>query len=300
MDLPKKAAKRIQKHYSPADSYHEPMALNSAQALTAQLLGYEDWHELLTTTKAGQHTPSPLDEDIEPMEQEKRIQFQTEVLAYVTPLIEPARRELALKFRVSAGNPKSTKFSEDAYRTNRLFFCKPEFDSAEPEWRFLPSMRSKETREQLFALVDEWTAGRMNYGDYSGELEKIIDDQPENLTAYFYILSACFLDLRAWEVAASYLPALEEQILRAIPAHYPKTKKVPSLVWGTIENRDYLRCLYHLAVGYYADQQFDKAKEWFKFLTRCTEFPMGNEQGYLDDLKQSEPEGDLHINDMQQ
>lgn len=62
MTLPKKAAKRIQKHFTPEiPNFGSPMSLYEAQQLAAVMLGYDDWYELEQCTKSGLHPPSLLD-----------------------------------------------------------------------------------------------------------------------------------------------------------------------------------------------------------------------------------------------
>lgn len=290
MTLPKKAAKRIYKHYSTSwsgDSYQ----LSDAQNFTALMLGYADWHELDQVTKSGKHDPSELDENSSPEEQESRIRYQSQMLGRLLPLTEPILRELALKWRVSAGNPLSESFADDGYRKNALIYWEP--PGEKPEWRFRPSRRSNESREELYDLQEAWADGLINLGDHKDKLDRIISDQPENLAAYLALLGA-FEDLEMWPLCAPYLLDLEAAILKAIPPNYPMRKKVPHLNWGSIENRDYLRCLYYLARGFYIERDYAKAKQWFLFLKRCSGKSLGIEELYLRDLRLPEPVGAVY------
>ncbi|WP_339674100.1 hypothetical protein [Dasania marina] len=291
--LPKKAAKRIQKHFSPEPETIFPhMPLHEAQRIAALMLGYKDWHELEQSTNSAKNTPSPLDEQASEEEQSQRLRYQANVLGTLLPLTEPILYELALKFRVSAGAPFSSQFAYDSHRQNKLFYWEPYGEP--PEWRFRPSARSEETREELYSLIDKWGSGQLNFGEYLFRLDEIIEAQPENITPYLYIIEA-IADIGEWEIAKTLLPELEAEIIKSIPANYPMKRKVPALNWGTIDNRDYLRSLYHLAQGYYANGNYKKAKQWFLFLTRCSEFEIGFEKCFLVDLRRATPDGEVHL-----
>lgn len=75
--------------------------------------------------------------------------------------------------------------------------------------------------------------------------------------------------------------------------------RVDPIIWGTIDNRDYLRALYYLAIGFYAAKNYKKAKQWFLFLIRCSPMEIGIEKIFLQDLRQPEPEGNIHTVMMQ-
>ena len=294
MTLPKKAAKRIQKYYTPDKGYGLPMELHQAQSMTAEMLGYASWHELEEVTKSGAHNPSPLDEDSTEEDQAARLQFQADVLSGWAPVTEPIVKELVLKFRVSAKSPRSAELAEDGYRSNAVFYWEPYGEA--PEWRFRPSARSRDTKDDLFYLGNEWERGKLNLGDYREKLDSIIAQQPENITAYLHLITAAG-EIDAWDYIELYLPKLEIEILKSLPKDYPLKKKVPPLIWGTIDNRDYLRCLYFLGEANYANGNYKKAKQWFLFLRRCSERNIGHEKFFLHDLRQKEPEGDLHLLD---
>lgn len=290
--LPKKAAKRIKKHFTPQANFGNPMPLNEAHKITAWMLGYDTWHELEQITKSANQSPSSLDEQATPEEQKRRISFQADVLGQVCPVTKPILRQFALQLRVSAGSPYSTEFSEDAFRSNAAFYWEPYGE--EPEWRFRPSLRSKEAREFLYELIESWGRGQISMGGYLKQLEPIIERQPENIVPYLYLISACG-EIGQWAYTEDYLPRLEAAIENALPEDYPRKKKVPSFIWGTMDNRDFLRSLYYLGVGYYAAKNFKKAKQWFLFLTRCSSITMGHEKYFLKDLRLPVPKGDLHL-----
>ncbi|RYY74493.1 MAG: hypothetical protein EOO52_13085 [Gammaproteobacteria bacterium] len=291
--LPKKAAKRIQKHFTPDYQIFEPMALSHAQFIVAYMLGYEDWHELDQITKSGKYSASLLDEYASADEQQKRIDYQVARLGRLQPQTEPLIKQMVLQFRVSAGNPLSENFAEDGYRTNSLFYWEPWGE--EPEWRFIPSRRSEEVRDLLYELLNLWGGGEITLGDYEAKLEPLIESQPENIIPYLYLITAYGEDAGYWEDIAPFLEKLEAIILNSIPPSYPKRGKVPPLIWGTIDNRDYLRSIYCLGVGFYAINNFKKAKKWLLFLRRCCAVRLGNEKEFLIDLRQPNPEGDLHL-----
>lgn len=268
------------------------MPLHEAQHITSLMLGYKDWHGLEKATKSAGHPASLLDEQCSPAEQADRINYQVKVLSEHFPQTEPVLKALALKFRVSAGSPFAAALSEDGYRQNALFYWEPFGEN--PEWRFRPSARSEEKRDELYDLLDSWGRGEITLGDYLNTLEQIVKVQPENLTAYLYMISACG-DLDCWAIAEPYLPKLEAAILNLLPPYYPMRRKVPAVNWWTVVNRDYLRSLYYLAEGYYAAGRYKKAKQWFLFLTRCSERELGHEKFFLRDLRQAAPAGDVHL-----
>ncbi len=290
MTLPKKAAKRVQSYFS-ADVYGKAK-LSECQEITARLLGYSDWHELNQVTKSGKQQPSLIDEEVSAEEQKQRIDYQAETLGYFSPSTEPVLRKIALELRVSAGNPLSTKFDEDGYRQNTVFFWQPYGE--EPEWRFRPSIRADEIRQELYGLIEQWSRGQLNFGDYQVKLEHIIDNQPENLVPYLYILEASS-DINAWDIINDYLGKLESAILGSLPSNYPMKKRVPPFNWGTIENRDFLRSIYFLAQGFYSQENYKKAKQWFLFLRRCTSRELGYEVYFLKDIRSEDPWGDVHL-----
>lgn len=292
LKLPKKAAKRIQAHFTPSPRLGEKPKLSDAQELTACMLGYSNWHELEQVTKSAKHPPSPVDEEASPEEQARRIDYQANILSYVSPVTEPILREIAFKVRVSAGNPLSTKFSDDAYRVNAVFYWEPYGE--DPEWRFRPSIRSANESDDMYALIDRWSRGQINFGEYKDQLDETIERLPEFLTPYLYLLEACS-EIKVLEIITDYLPRLEKIILTSLPSNYPMKRKVPAFNWGTIDNRDYLRSIYYLAQGYYAEGDYKKAKQWFLFLQRCSSRTLGHEKYFLKDIRSSNPDGDLHL-----
>lgn len=292
--IPKKAAKRIKKHFSPLSRPDDPLALNEAQKITAWMLGYDTWHELEQVTKSARNPSSLLDEYATKVEQGRRIDFQSDVLNRILPLSEPLIRELALQFRVSSSNPLSIEFSDDYYRRNVIFYWEPL--AGEAEWRFRPSLRSKAESDYLYDLMESWNCGRIKIGEYLEQLQAIMDKQPENLLPYIYAIDA-LREIGEWSYTENYLPLLESAIEGAIPDSYPREKKVPAFNWGTMENRDFLRGIYHLALGFYAVGNFGKSKLWFLFLTRCSPFQIGAEKYFLEDLRRVDPDGNFHLLD---
>ena len=297
MTLPKKAAKRIQKYFKPNPLIRQPLTLYEAQAITASMLGYENWHTLEKITKSAKHEPSPLDENSSVDTQEERIAFQTKVLVTLYPfLCELHLRKMALKFRVSAKTPRSIKLAliED-YRKNSLFYCEPL--GGEPEWRFEPSGRSEEVRLELYDILNNfWRSEKKSLTDYLNQLSIISTEQPENIVPYLYSIEALTAN-NLWEKAKRQLELLEKAILESIPPNYPMKRKAASVNWYVIENRDYLRSLYHLGLTFYALGNYKKSKQWFLFLTRCSSREIEYEIFFLRDLRQPSPEGDLHLLD---
>lgn len=293
MTLPKKAAKRIQKHYSDKPEFLDgPHLLSESQLIAARMLGYSDWHELEQVTKSRACAASPLDEDSPAEIQKARLNYQVDVLASMVPLTRPALTRLALKFRVSAGNPHSRNFDFDSYRRNTLFLDEPY--GQEPGWRYRPSQRSNEIRDELYELSESyWQSKSIARREYIESLLGVINRQPENLVAFQYLFEL-FESIGDWEQCVAYLEDFESAVNDTIPAQYPRTKKVPPLNWYIIENRDYLRALNYLATGFYANGDFKKAKTWFLLLTRCSDREIEHEKFFLHDLRQKIPAGDIH------
>jgi hypothetical protein len=104
MTLPKKAAKRVKKHFT-TDGQHlsKPMKLHEAQALTAKMFGYRDWYELNITTASLVHFPSIVDEKAPSDVVKRRIAYQAQVLGTILPLTKKPLIQIALKLRTALG-----------------------------------------------------------------------------------------------------------------------------------------------------------------------------------------------------
>ena len=295
MTLPKKAAKRIQKQFSPSKVPNRKIDLSFAQLIAANMLGYSNWHELEQVSKS-KLTPSLTDEFVSEEEQTERISFQANVLRRFLPYTEPLLQEIALELRVSAGNPSSLKFSEDHIRDNKVFHWIPPGFLEKPEWRFRPSKRSAEIKNTLWDLLDTWSTGQLNFVDYQESLEATIKEQPENVTAQMYLLDAAG-NIDALQHMEKELTRAEETVLNCLPVNYPLNKKVDHFNWYTHDNRDFLRLVFHLAYGHYVNGKYRNAKKWFLFLKRCSDVFEGEIAPFLDDLKLNRPTGKEKLND---
>ncbi len=252
------------------------------------MLGYDSWHELHKVTSMAKHPPSLLDEEVAGDEQRARIDYQTNVLGRVSPLIEPVRRQITLKLRVSAGRLSSDKFEEDAYRHNAIVYYVDPFQS-EGEWRFVPSIRSAEMSEQLGEAREWWEQGEQNFGDYMADLEVYLKEQPENISAITNLLTAS-LNVDALEMVKHRLLAFEKIIYLPVAIGFPERKKA-ILPWSTLDNRDFHRAVSLLAECFYRTGDFKRAKRWFNFSIRtCDEF-VNYIAPYLEDLRRPSPTG---------
>lgn len=295
LTLPKKAAKRVKEQFTSdfiRELYPEKaMKLSDAQEITARMLGYDSWHEMCQVTKKG-HPPSLLDEDVSPIDQIARIDFQTSVLQGISPLIEPAVREIALKLRVSARSNYSDSFIEDAYRRNRITKWKDPF-SGKYEWRFCPSIRTVEMSETVYDIQEKWDSGRINLFQLYQELSDILSEQPENLPAMFTMIRA-FVDVGEIE-QLSELAFYEKNIRESLPKEYIRHNN-PVLRWGEIDNRYFLRILYVFGEANYILGNYQISRSWFELVAKTNEDKsMDFSSVYLADLTSDEPSGLVHM-----
>lgn len=283
MIIPNSATERVAEHFD--------IDTDNAQEIVAQMLGHDSWNELTEATATAHKSAAP-DEFSTELEQESRVSYQGSVLGRFLPFTEPILLRKALALRVSALDSKSDQLAFDGYRRNTLLHWQC---ATEPkEWRFMPSERSYEVRESLCDLCESWQQQRLNFGEYENQIVQILQKQPENLAAYLYLFTA-IEDINHWEIADQYISAFEKAINSTMPSDYPRARKSDSMIWGTIENRDFLRAVYYLAVGAYALKKLQKAKTWFLFLTRSTNQEIGLEKAFLADLREDQPSGDVYL-----
>lgn len=267
LTLPKKAAKRIQAHFTPKydDMPFKKMALSRAQQITAWMLGYESWHELEQVTKAKKHPPSPMDEDCAPEEQIKRLDYQTAVFGQISPLIGIVCREIVIKLRVSAKNPLSENLAEQNFNKNRIRHWVDPF-SGRGEWRFLPSRRSIENGDDLYELSELWACENLDFDEYSACLVAMLEARPEDMNVIAEILRLMVND-DEYVFPLSKLDEFESAIRAVIPADFPETGQV-FFNWLTMENRTFHRATLWLAGSYDLAKEYDKARYWFEFTSR--------------------------------
>ena len=70
--------------------------LTTSQELAAKLYGYRDWHEMAEITKAGENSPSKLDEYLSEEEQTVRSTEQNENICKVLGLTQADAKRIAL------------------------------------------------------------------------------------------------------------------------------------------------------------------------------------------------------------
>ena len=295
LTLPKKAAKRVQNHFSDplSDAIpHLSMKLAQAQELTARMLGYDSWHELLQVTKKGIHTPSLLDEYSDSKEQALRIDYQTEVLGTISPLIEPVRRQLALQLRVSSGMPTSDELSENIYQYNHIKYWVDPI-SNKGEWRFLPSLRTTQIQEDIFELQETLEEGLIESERYVEILKDYLQLQPENIDVITALLGVA-VEFNNPHVIESDLLVFESTIDLCIPIDFSRRKK-NILIWWEIDNRNFHRAVCMLAECFYRVGKFEKAKKWFNFSKKTCDHFTNYIEPYLKDLRLDRPIGKVHI-----
>lgn len=292
LTVPKKAAKRVQKYFSPEPTPSSGMKLSEAQEVTAVMLGYESWHELSQVTKAGTLRPSALDEECSAEEQERRLDFQTEALGRFSPLIDLVRRRVAQQLRVSAANPNSSVLIEQSYSRNSLVFWTDPF-SGESEWRFFPSERSEEMQESFAIEFESWMGGSFDGTDLYLRLCGCFETQPENLIAA-ELLFALAEESGQPSMVDDLLDKFEAAVMQTIPEHFPASGPV-KFEWYTHTNRILHKVTYSLAEGYYRTGNFPKAKRWFEFTSRTSKRMRPHCLDFLKGLKRPVPGGRVHL-----
>ncbi|WP_166256215.1 hypothetical protein [Marinobacter salicampi] len=291
LTLPKKAAKRVQKYFSPEVSHFPAAKLSDAQNVTAVMLGYDSWHELSRVTKKGSQSPSPLDEACSAEEQRQRIDYQTAALNQFTPLIDLVLRQAVVKLRVSAANPLSPLLEEQSFDRNRIVFWTDPFNGRS-EWRWFPSDRSDSAWDDISEKYKCWERGLLEGGPFVEELIKRLDAEPENL---FVIEHLFYLARNSGQfgIVEDLLDQFEAAVIQTIPSDFPKHGSV-YFEWGTHTNRVLHRVTYELAEGYYRIGNFPKAKRWFEFTARTSKHTRIYCLDYLKDLKRAIPCGRVH------
>lgn len=291
LTLPKKAAKRVQKHFSPTPSPFPPAKLSFAQDVTAIMLGYDSWHELEQVIKAGNYPPSPLDEECSAEEQSRRIDYQTEVLQHFTPLIGLVLRQVAIKLRVSAANPQSPALEEQSFDRNRIVFWTDPYNGRS-EWRWFPSDRSEASENAITDKYQRWERGLIEGGPFFDELVDRLAVEPENLFAVEHLF---YLARNSGQLSLveDLLDQFEAAVIKTIPAHFPQRGPV-YFEWGTPANRILHIVTYELAEGYYRIRNFPKAQRWFEFTARTSKRTRPYCLDYLKDLKRPAPSGRVH------
>lgn len=291
LTLPKKAAKRVQKHFSPDLSPFPPTKLAWAQDVTAIMLGYDSWHELAKVTRNGSKPTSPLDEQCSAEEQRRRIDFQTEALNQFTPLIDLVLRQVVVQLRVSAANPLSPVLEEQSFDRNRIIYWTDPF-CGRSEWRFFPSDRSDASWDGISEKYQCWERGLAEGGPFFDELVDRLAAEPENLFAVEHLFYLARNSGQLWLVQ-DLLDQFEAAVIQTIPANFPQHGPA-YFEWGTHSNRVLHSVTYELAEGYYRIGNFPKAKRWFVFTARTSKHTRPYCLDYLKDLKRSVPCGRVH------
>jgi hypothetical protein len=291
LTLPKKAARRLQKHYSPDLSPFPPVKLAWAQDVTAIMLGYDSWHELAQVTKNVSQTPSPLDEQCSAVEQRRRIDFQTKALNQFTPLIDLVVRQVVTKLRVSAASPLSPLLEVQSFNRNRIVFWIDPFNGRS-EWRFFPSDRSNDSWDAISGKYQCWERDLADGGALFDELVDRLGAEPENLFAVEHLFYLARNSGEIWLIE-DLLDQFEAAVIQTIPANFPLHGPV-YFEWGTNTNRVLHMVTYELAEGYYRIGNYPKAKRWFEFTARTSKVIRPYCLDYLKDLKRPVPCGRVH------
>ncbi len=293
--LPKKAAKRIQRHFTSEylkEVHPEScMKLHEAQEIAASMLGYSDWHELTEATKHPSHPPSLLDEDSTELEQRARIDYQASVLRLVSPMTASARRQIALKLRVSSGSLNSATLRENIHYRNSIFYSQED-----QTHKFIPSIRSEndifEIREIDRPVEESGLAVAFELNAY----QNIIDRHPESMaavSAWICWVADCG-GTQDWDQHDPALLAHEFQIINSIPEVLLKSGDI-QMSWDLFENRDFIRAVYWLARAFYGAGNLSKALKWFTFSSSlCDHFSTKTEK-YLEDLSLNTPTGTVVV-----
>ncbi len=289
--LPQKAAKRIQRHFS--NEYLKEihpescMKLHVAQGIAASMLGYSDWHELTEVTKHPSHPPSLLDEVSTELEQRTRIDYQTNALLSVLPMTTSARRQLALKLRVSSGSLNSASLKENTHCRNVIIFS-----SEDQSHRFIPSTRSEADLSIIREIERPIENGGNTVGYHKDGFQNVINRHPESMTAiaaWLSLVSDCRL-ADDFDQNNPHLIAHELQILNSIPDDLSEYGDV-QMSWDIIENRDFIRAVFWLARSFYGACNLSKALKWFTYSNSLCDHYSHETEEYLEDLKLDKPTG---------
>ncbi len=296
--LPQKAAKRIQRHFTTEylkEVHPEScMKLHEAQEIAASMLGYSDWHELTEVTKHPTHPPSLLDEASTELEQRARIDFQTSILRLASPMTTSARRQIALKLRVSSGSLNSAHLKDNIHYRNIIIYSHEDHSH-----RFIPSLRSENDISIIREIERPMEDERMvTIGEQLKEMQNVLDRHCESMVSI-----SAWLWLAADSGVAEQLvqndPTLlsyELQIINTIPIDLATYGDI-QMSWDVLENRHFIRAVYWLARSFYANCNLTKALKWFTYSNSLCDHYTPETVAFLDDLNLDRPTGRVENRD---
>jgi hypothetical protein len=288
--LAKKAAKRLKTAFDLVEanndpqmnSYHESKGidtiekttLSKAQLLTANMLGYRDWHELEQTTKSSSVNLSLPDEDIDEAQESERIEYQFNQLKkhYNSHLCQ----DIAYIARVSAKSPNSPKLNNGIGTQNEIVF-----DKEEKKWRFYRSIRSDLFSINIDDIHDGWSSGYKTDDELLSYAEEVLTHSPESHNAIWIYLCAITKNERLRGDNSVRTSELEKTYLSWLPEEFLKAKN-KSFEWHCMEDRDFLRVSAMFAHTFYLQREFKKSHEWFARLSEMTDV---FDEGYKDIIK---------------
>lgn len=283
IEFPKKAAKRLQKSFQMIAEYIdtelsskmfssiksmsdykpiEEISLSKAQAYTAEMLGYRDWHELEEATKLNSSINNKFDEDVSEDDEIKRRYYQWEILdnyyknGYVNQIVFSAR--------VSAKNPLSEQLSEDLWFKNYMYF-----DKDDGNWEFHASMRSGLNRKTINEIQEDWSYNHNIGQKCLIKSSNFLSKEPENITAIWLYLCVIVNDINLLKANIEKLNEFESQIMLLLSTSIEKSR-IKTVNFRRMGNRDFLRVTVMIADAFFQLEDYDKANYWFNRISSMT------------------------------
>lgn len=300
IDHPKKAAKRLKKCFETVSETFgsssffgsaiiKPIKLSEAQSLTANMLGYEDWHELEETIKSKQHPSSKFDEEISEEEEEKRNYYQWERLneKYPTGFVN----QINNLSRVSAKTPTSNKLDIKIGFENSIYYIKDE-----KTWKFSGSMRSDMISTKINDMQESFTTGNINLGNALDYCEGILKEAPENCTAMWFYLGSISNYEDVIDDKISIVIEMEKEYLSWFPEGFFENENI-YFTWNDMDNRDLIRIAILFSQIFYTRKDFKKAKEWFSITSRMNDYFNYGYRYMIKDVNSDNPRGDKEFSE---
>ncbi|OUR74771.1 hypothetical protein A9Q76_00215, partial [Arcobacter sp. 31_11_sub10_T18] len=198
-----------------------------------------------------------------------------------------ARRQLALKLRVSSGSLNSASLKENTHCRNVIIFS-----SEDQSHRFIPSTRSEADLSIIREIERPIENGGNTVGYHKDGFQNVINRHPESMTAiaaWLSLVSDCRL-ADDFDQNNPHLIAHELQILNSIPDDLSEYGDV-QMSWDIIENRDFIRAVFWLARSFYGACNLSKALKWFTYSNSLCDHYSHETEEYLEDLKLDKPTG---------
>ncbi len=293
IEFPKKSAKRLHKSFKdvadftkdhftcniplPVDDYKEikEISLSKAQAYTAEMLGYRDWHELEEVTKSNSSMENAFDEDVTFEEETERTYHQWDVLnnyfhnGHVNKLVFGAR--------VSAKSPTSIKLQNDVWFNNELYIYEEG-----GQWELRHSIRSDLNSEMLNNIYEQWTYDKSTGSSALKKATLVLDKEPENITAMWLCLCVLVNDSSLLKKNNARLNEFELQMEKLFTEDF-KNSKDKRMTWNRLGNRDLLRILVMLGDAFHQLGDYKRADYWFSTTQSMTKM---FDEGYKSQIKE--------------